>query len=58
MYVAHDMQRPICDGEFSPTFSIFCKHISKFICHPICLSPAVLSLAQSDCEVLHTPVSI
>ena len=27
--------RPICDCEFFPTFSIFCKHTSKFTCHPI-----------------------
>ena len=34
MYVAHNIRRPICDGKFSPTFSIFCKHMSKFTCHP------------------------
>ena len=32
MYAAHDTQRPICDGEFFPTFPIFYQHSSKFTC--------------------------
>ena len=35
MYVAYDIRRPICDGEFFPDFSIFCKHTSKFTRHTI-----------------------
>ena len=35
MYVAYDIRQPICDCEFFPPFSIFCKHTSKFTCHPI-----------------------
>ena len=32
---ANNIRWPICDGEFFPTFSIFCKYTSKFTCHLI-----------------------
>ena len=48
MYVAYDIRQPICDREFFPTSSIFCKHASKFTCHLIFSLPEQKNLCRKS----------